>query len=369
MRLTVTDRPWLLLGALVVAWLGGCRSAGASSDGGRDASSAAEPDVPAVLARIGDEPVTLAEVRVNAGDQLDQLDGQYRRARSRILQQALAQVLRDRLVGMETARTGETAQQLIIAEAGGSLEPTDVGIAAWFQANQARAGGRSLEELKPQIAELLRNEHQRQAQEALESRLRKEHRVVVELQPLRFDISDSGAPALGPESAPVTLVEFMDFGCPYCARFAATARQLASEFGDQLRVVYRQFPIASLHPAAPKAAEASLCAQEQGKFWALHDSMFANQRKLEVTDLKALARLLGMDADRFDQCLDGGRYAEQVTTDMREGMSLGIGGTPAAFLNGSPVEGGAVSFEAAAEAVRAELGRQSQGRAPADGRK
>jgi protein-disulfide isomerase len=167
----------------------------------------------------------------------------------------------------------------------------------------------------------------------------------------------------------VTLVEFMDFGCPYCARFSVTAHQLASEFGDRLRVVYRQFPIANLHPAAPKAAEASLCAHEQGAFWAIHDSMFANQRRLEVTDLKVLARQLGMDADRFDQCLDGGRYAEQVRSDLKEGMRLGISGTPAAFLNGMPLEGGAVTFDAAAEAVRAELGRQAQGRASPQGGK
>jgi protein-disulfide isomerase len=131
------------------------------------------------------------------------------------------------------------------------------------------------------------------------------------------------------------------------------------KYGDQVRIVYRQYPIPSIHPFAFKAAEASLCANEQGKFWDLHDSMFANQTKLSVTDLKQRAGELGMDRKKFDTCLDTGRYVEQVQRDMAEGARVGITGTPAVFINGVELKGGAVPFETVAAAIDQELRRTS----------
>jgi protein-disulfide isomerase len=119
--------------------------------------------------------------------------------------------------------------------------------------------------------------------------------------------------------------------------------------------VYRQYPIPSLHPFAFKAAEASLCANEQGKFWQLHDAMFADQQKLAVSDLKATAKRLGIDSKKFDACLDAGRFVEQVQNDQREGSRVGVNGTPAMFINGRYVEGGSVPFSKLEMLINKEL--------------
>jgi protein-disulfide isomerase len=127
-------------------------------------------------------------------------------------------------------------------------------------------------------------------------------------------------------------------------------------YGDQVRVVFRQYPL-NIHPQAQKAAEASLCADDQGKFWELHDAMFADQRNLAVEQLKAKAGELGLDAAAFAACLDGAKYAEKVAEDMNHGIAVGVNGTPAIFVNGRFLSG-AVPFEEIAKLVDDELARK-----------
>jgi protein-disulfide isomerase len=227
----------------------------------------------------------------------------------------------------------------------------------WYQENQARLGGRSLDELRPQIAEYLREERRREVALQLEERLFRERGVVIHFEPVRLSLNNEGAPYLGPRNAPVTLVEFSDFECPYCAQLVPTLKRLKETFGDDLRIVYRHFPLSSIHPGAFKAAEASLCAHEQGRFWEMHDLMFAEMRQLAVADLNEKARRLGLDGRRFDECLDSGRFTEQVQNDLQEAARIGVTGTPALFINGVQLEGGAVPFETAASAIRKELAR------------
>jgi protein-disulfide isomerase len=193
--------------------------------------------------------------------------------------------------------------------------------------------------------------------DSIESRLNRERNVTVHLQPLRLDVDDPAAPALGPANAPITLVEFSDFQCPFCGRFYPTLHRLAETYGDKLRIVYRQYPIASLHANAIKAAEASLCAHDQGKFWEAHDLMFQEQNRLTVRELKVMASRLGLKQDEFDRCLDTGKYTEKVQTDIAAASRVGVTGTPALFVNGIPVEGGAVPYETVARAIDAELAR------------
>jgi len=156
-------------------------------------------------------------------------------------------------------------------------------------------------------------------------------------------------------------VEFSDFQCPYCQRMAPTLKQVAEKFPNEVRIIYRQFPITNLHPFAFKAAEASLCANEQGKFWELHDTMFSDQTKLSVSELKEDARRLGMDQKKFNACLDSGRYVEQVQNDSKEAQRSGVTGTPAVFLNGVMVDGGAVSFSVLDAAIKKALAGKTSG--------
>jgi protein-disulfide isomerase len=132
----------------------------------------------------------------------------------------------------------------------------------------------------------------------------------------------------------VTIVEFSDFECPFCRALFPTLKRLEADYKDQLRVVYLQFPLASMHTHARKAAEASLCAYEQDKFWQLHDAMFNDQQNLGVEDLRKKASALSLDMKSFNDCLDSGKYLSEIQSDMEEGVRAGISGTPALFING-----------------------------------
>ena len=158
-------------------------------------------------------------------------------------------------------------------------------------------------------------------------------------------LDTAGAPALGKRDAPVVLVEFSDFQCPFCARYVRqTFPQIEREYigTGKLRYVMRDFPIESLHAQAPKGHEAGRCAGDQGKFWPMHERLFANQRAMSPTDLKAHARALGLDMAAFDRCLDSGRHAAAIRADLADGQRAGVRGTPSFFVgvaepNGSKV--------------------------------
>lgn len=143
----------------------------------------------------------------------------------------------------------------------------------------------------------------------------------------------------GNKNAKVTLLEYSDFQCPFCQRHNPTLDQLITQYGDDVRVVFRHFPLNSIHPQAQKAAEASECAAEQGKFWEMHDLMFANQSALDVTSLKGYAKTLGLSQSQFDSCLDTGKYASKVNQHASEAQAAGITGTPGTFVNDQLVKG------------------------------
>jgi protein-disulfide isomerase len=149
------------------------------------------------------------------------------------------------------------------------------------------------------------------------------------------DVRLADNPMVGHKDAPITLIEFSDYQCPYCARFAQTTLPaLKAEYIDagKVRYVFRDFPMDRMHPHARKAAEAAHCAGEQGQYWAMHDVLFQNQKLLEVEQLKMHARNLGIDGTAFDSCLEQGKYAAEVQKDLTDGMSAGVRGTPAFFV-------------------------------------
>ncbi len=190
-------------------------------------------------------------------------------------------------------------------------------------------------------------------------RLWEERGAVYYLEPFRVELDNDGSPVKGPADAPVALVEFSDFECPFCARFYRTLKQLEENYGDRLRIVYRQSPIKSIHLYAFDAAEASLCAHDQGRFWEMHDLLFEEQDQLDMESLKEKAGRLGLDQQGFDDCLESGKYTDQIQRDLSEGQSVGVTGTPALFVNGIFVPGGAVPYETIAAAIDRELQRES----------
>jgi protein-disulfide isomerase len=321
-------------------------------------TSAANDTGTAVLATVGDQKITMVDIRDRAGDQLAQLETQYQVMKSKIIGAALDSILREKTLTDEAKKSGKSVDEMIAAEAGPSgFEPSDAEIAAWYKDNPTRIGNRPLDQLRSQIADLLRKTKRQAAEQKLQDRLNAERKVTVAYQPFRLHFENAKAPTFGKADAPVTLVEFSDFQCPFCRAAAPALREVENKFGDKVHIVYRQFPIPSLHPNAFKAAEASLCANEQGKFWEMHDVMFEDQTKLAVSDLKQTARKLGMDGKKFDACLDSGRYVEQVQNDQRDGQRVGVNGTPAIFINGVLVPGGSVPFSTLEAKIQQELQR------------
>jgi formate-nitrite transporter family protein len=145
--------------------------------------------------------------------------------------------------------------------------------------------------------------------------------------------------SLGPAGAPVTLVEYGDFECPYCGRAYPVVEGVRRRMGDNLRFVFRHFPLSEAHPHAQHAAEAAEAAGAQGRFWEMHDVLFHNQRALEDADLLIHAENIGIDAQRVARELAAGTYTKKVRDDFRGGVRSGVNGTPTFFVNGVRYDG------------------------------
>jgi protein-disulfide isomerase len=233
---------------------------------------------------------------------------------------------------------------------------TDADVAAFYEKNARQMQGRSLEQMTAAIHEYLTDDQRAAAHQALVAQLRMTGPKVRALfAPPRREVPVSNAdPSDGDPSAPVTIVEFSDFQCPFCQRVAPTLAQIRARYGDNVRVVWKDFPLTQIHSRAFKAAEAAHCAGEQGKYWNYHDRLFANQQSLDVADLKSYAAALGLNAAKFGECLDTERHAERVRAGIAQGTKLGVSSTPTLYINGRAFSG-AQPFEVLASVIDEEL--------------
>ena len=181
---------------------------------------------------------------------------------------------------------------------------------------------------------------------------------MLRLEPPRVVVAAEGPARGAAEGAPVTIIEFSDFQCPYCRKVVPTIQQVLARYPDQVRFVYRHFPLGS-HGRARPAAEASMCADEQGKFWAFHDRLFQSPNALSDADLLRYAGELGLDQAAFTKCVEEGRFAAQVDRDLQAGREAGVTGTPAFFVNGVLISGSKPAEEFF-ELIDSELARAGQ---------
>ncbi|MFL6196533.1 MAG: thioredoxin domain-containing protein [Thermoanaerobaculia bacterium] len=302
----------------------------------QDKASKDQPKSPAgAMAQVNGKDITEADVMKFAADQFAQLETQYEQQKHELLENALEQTIQDRLLEEEAKTAGKTKEQILA-----DMKPADVSeadIETFYQQNKAQIEPRTKEQVAPMIKQYLEQQRQSEMQQKFYEGLRAKHKIRYLLEPTRVEVAATG-PAHGPETAPITIVEFSDFQCPYCARLIPTLEEVKKKYGDKVRIVFRQYPLA-FHQFAQKAAEASLCAHEQGKFWELHDAMFQNQAELSVEQLKAKAATMGMNAEQFNACLDNAKYATQVKADFDAGSKAGVNGTPAMFINGRFLSG------------------------------
>ena len=352
--MNVFRRKPLIPGALVLffalgVWLPACSAQDKSAKKMESKSTAGSAEV---LAVVNGKPITEAEVRQSAADQFKALEREYQQQTHQLLENSLDQAVQDRLLETEAAARGVTKEALLA-----ELKPTpvtDADVDAFYEQNKAQIP-RPKEQVAAQIKSYLEQQGQQKSREAFFGKLKDKYKVEYKMEPIRVEVAATG-PARGPANAPVTIVEFSDFQCPFCSRLTPTIKQVEEKYGNKVRLVFRQYPL-PMHPNAQKAAEASLCAGDQGKFWEMHDAMFADQNALGVDQLKAKAASLGLKAEEFNSCIDSGKHAAAIQADMKEGSAAGVSGTPALFINGRFING-AVPLEQITSVIDDELRRK-----------
>ncbi|MCB1019170.1 MAG: thioredoxin domain-containing protein [Acidobacteria bacterium] len=326
--MTFSSRTRLAAAALLLT---ACSATGQNPAPGAAASSSSMA-ASGPVATVGGHPITDDDLNVKG--ELMQLEQQAYDLRMR----ALDEVIADRLIAAEAAKRGVSAEELVKTEISSKVEdPTPLEVEGFYEQQKARIR-QPLEAVRPQVAELLRSLRERDVRQAFVDTLRKGSDVKILLDPPRMAANLSDAPFRGPENAPVTIVEFSDFQCPYCRRVQPTLQKLQETYGDKLRWSFKDLPLISIHPDAQKAAEAARCAGDQGKFWEFRAAMFdANQINRSVFD--QTAEQIGLDKAKFDSCIDTDVHAEAVQNDLREAESLGMNGTPAFLINGVLLSG------------------------------
>jgi protein-disulfide isomerase len=325
----IAPSPRLLAALLALTLAAACKhdqKTAAGTTGG-----AGEPTSDTVVATFGDnQKVTFGELNAKVATQVYDLR-----------KQALDNMVNQKLVEAEAKKRNLTEEQLIKAEVQDKASaPSDAEVQGFFQ--QLQQQGRippdaPMDALKPQLVQALGQRKQQERAQEFITQLKTAANVKTSLPAPRAQVAATG-PSKGPENAQVTIVEFSDFQCPFCGRAATTLDEVMKGYEGKVRLVFRHFPL-NFHPEAPKAAEASLCAADQGKFWEYHDKLFQNQRALQVPQLKEYATQVGLDAGKFNTCLDSGGKAATVQKDMKDGEQLGVTGTPGFFVNGRFLNG------------------------------
>lgn len=308
---------------------------------------------PGVVARIDDQVITMQEVQNALAPQLAKLQEQ----KHQLMEAKLEELIAERLLTREAKRRGVTVEELLKAEVASKIsEVAEAEVTTFITENKARLRGETAD-LRAKVRDYLREQKVGQQGKAYVASLRQAAKVAVlleELPPIRVAVKVDGAYAQGSKDAPITLVEFTDFQCPFCSKAVATVKEVMRQYPGKVRWVFRDFPIASLHPNAPKAAEAARCAGEQGKFWEYHDLLFDSQNQTTTADFKRFAEQLKLDPKGFGQCLDTGKHQAAVDADVQDGARLGITGTPTFFINGRILVG-AQPLENFKKVIEAEL--------------
>ena len=313
-------------------------------------------------ARVGTRTVTMKEVEDrwrerNPTELVQAMQAIYEGRR-----QALDAIIADMLIEQAAKAASQTPERYSEDQLKARVKPvTDAEIQAFFTQNQAQMQGRGAVEMAPVIRTYLEDQQRQSARDALIADLRKSGPAVSVL----FDAPRQTVPIAsddavrGAANAPVTIVEFSDFQCPFCERVEPTLKRIRETYGDKVRLVWKDFPLTRIHPEALKAAEAGNCAREQGKFWEFHDRLFANQQSLQPAALKAHAVAVGLDPVAFNTCFDAAKHGQRVQDQMSLGTRLGVNSTPTSFINGRLVTG-AVPYEAYAAVIDEELQRAAR---------
>ena len=287
---------------------------------------AAIADSSEVIAEVGDHKITRAELEKKETGKLLRLRAQYYKAE----REAVNQMIDDYLLEEKARQEHLTVPELIKRDVQSQLkDPTEDQLEVYYE-------GTSTDEpfpaVRDKILETIRQIRLTKAKVEYVAKLREQTSVMVNMTEPTEDVSIAGAPIRGARDAKVQIIEFADYQCPVCQLAHTLLKKLDQEFEGKIALVFKDMPL-PMHAQAAKAAEAARCAGAQGKFWEMHDLLFDNAKRLEVTQLKEYARTLKLDSERFDKCLDSGEQTTAVKNDFAEAQRLGLIGTPSFFMN------------------------------------
>jgi protein-disulfide isomerase len=302
-------------------------------------ATAVDPHTP--VANIGLSTITAGELDESIKDRLKKDQTEYEKEVYEARREGLEQLILRRLISDEAKKKGVDENAYLHDEIESKVPPASEAEAkAFYDKNPDKMGAQSFDELKGRIVDYLTNQRRSQAAKRYFDDLKAKNSVKIMLtapEEPRVNVAATG-PSKGPANAPVTIVEFSDFQCPFCGRAKGTVDEVMAAYAGKVRLVFRDYPL-PFHDKAEKAAEAGACANEQGKFWQMHDYMFTHQETLDVASLKKAARENGIDGTKFDACLDGGKFASQIKANVDAGQAAGVQGTPHFFINGRQLSG------------------------------
>ena len=279
-----------------------------------------------VVATVSGANLTLSDLRGSEAGKLLQAEYQYYLSERK----ALDELIDNRLLDDEARKRGVTLDELLNTVVYKDVkDPTDDQLEVYYEGLDTQD---SFDSVKSQVLDHIRELRRTKARTAFVDQLRKDAKIEIALMPPTAEVNTTKAYVNGASDARVTLVEFADYQCPYCQKVNPEIQKLKKEYGSALTVIYKDFPL-PMHSQSQKAAEASRCAGEQGKFWEYHDVLYYS-KELGVDALKEHARVLKLNEDKFDTCLDSGAEADTVKADLAEAKSLGLTGTPSFFVNG-----------------------------------
>lgn len=332
----------ILVIGLTVALYSGCS---------KPASSTSTSGVPAsgIAATVGGVSITMEELNQAAKSQLQKVETEIYQTKKR----ALDNLIEEKLIEVAAQKKGMTSEKFLAEEIDAKVTPpSDEEVKALYESSKDKLG-KPFDDVKGQIIDYLKQNRKMRAKADLMASLRQGADVKINLEPPRVTIDTTDAPSIGPKDATITLVEFSDYQCPFCKRVRPSIWRLTDEYKDKIRYVFMDFPL-SFHKDAKKAHEAAQCAGDQNKYFEYNRKIFDNQTKIGISDLKTYAKELQLNMKEFDKCLDEGKNAKRVEEMTQRGMSVGVTGTPAYFINGIMLSG-AMPYESFKEIIESEL--------------
>jgi protein-disulfide isomerase len=273
--------------------------------------------------------------------------------------EALNDLIFQKLQEAQAKKEGVTSEELYKKKVLDAVaDPTEEQINNFYTQNKARMTAKE-EDAKKQIKDYLKNQAAAEKDQAYRKELVEAAKVEIKLQPPRLTLAKGDAPVKGPAGAPIVIIEYTDFQCPYCSRVQETITKVFETYKDKVSLVFKDFPL-DFHKDSKGAHQSAYCAAAQGKFWEMHDVLFKNQRQLTTDDLKKYATDLSLDMTKFNACLEAKPDDKKIQSNIEEGQSLGVTGTPCFFINGRALKG-AVPFDNFKQLIDEELAFATQG--------